>query len=795
MSNRGLGDARETPRSQAFCAHAITSTEDLFIIPDASKDPRYVRRTVHLFIQSFCVHDDAFSIESVLTNIFCIHDVLVYRRFKNNPLVTGPPNIRFYAGAPLIAPENYKLGTFCAISPIARPEGLSYEEKQNLRELSAMAVDIMVKRRRKRERDSSQNAQLIACTAHDLLTPLSGIDMSLSLLRDDEDFMKKLGNSQAESIEKAAACSEVLQDICTNVRDAFSQSKSALEMSSSQSEYSSFNVDGLIDRLYTVMNSVPKEAPLSITVNPDVPKEIISDAPKLFRCALNLLIIACARTKTGGVSLNFSVQSGTPRQKLVVTCEDSAPAIPLEKYKYLFKSYAGHLDKDDNDSARKQQYEISPGLSLFSVASILSTVNGEYGFKPRTKDRTSGSSNGTKSEVSGSTFWFSIPFHTQGRDHQGIQTHLNRLGSKKDDLSTEGADETVSKLNDALNSLISGYEELLTREEPAKPERQKRALVIEDSVVVRKMLAKILTKLGYDVVQAENGLEGLNELKGSLFDVTLCDFLMPVMDGLDCVQQYRDWEKEHRPWFSQKIIGISAHASKIDIEKGKEAGMDDFKPKPVTLKQLSTLLKSEDLIAVSKKLDEMEIESTNLPTRPTKSLESHPSKERPLIRKRSSSLQSMLEDADLHLSCLIISPPAAGHLKTLKSVLTQRKWVSSVVSSEKQALNFLRMRPWHLVLVDDTMSEVIYDYREWETHHREEKLQNITLMSEGVSLGSTSNADFAIQLPTGVNDIIGKPTTAGAFTSLLEKTELAHCFRQNAEKEATCDRSKSPVPR
>jgi hypothetical protein len=110
MSNRGLGDVRETPRKVAFCAHAIQSTEDLLVVPNTLEDPR----------------------------------------FRNNGLVTGAPHIRFYAGAPLICPEGYKLGTLCVIDTKARPHGLTLMEKQNLTELAALVMEAMVNRRKER---------------------------------------------------------------------------------------------------------------------------------------------------------------------------------------------------------------------------------------------------------------------------------------------------------------------------------------------------------------------------------------------------------------------------------------------------------------------------------------------------------------------------------------------------------------------------------------------------------------------------------------------------------------------
>jgi len=111
-SKIGLG-AAETPREVSFCAHALGQTE-LLIVPDATRDERFAR----------------------------------------NPLVTGEPGIRFYAGAPLVTPDGEVLGALCVIDQV--PRTLTPGQQQALRVLSGQVMTQFELRRRSRELQASE---------------------------------------------------------------------------------------------------------------------------------------------------------------------------------------------------------------------------------------------------------------------------------------------------------------------------------------------------------------------------------------------------------------------------------------------------------------------------------------------------------------------------------------------------------------------------------------------------------------------------------------------------------------
>lgn len=118
------------------------------------------------------------------------------------------------------------------------------------------------------------------------------------------------------------------------------------------------------------------------------------------------------------------------------------------------------------------------------------------------------------------------------------------------------------------------------------PEKSLRVLLVEDNPVNQKVALLILRKLGLRADVAANGLEALNALEGSNYDVVLMDIQMPVMDGLEATRKIRAIWAER----SIKIIAITAHALDFTREDCIAAGMDGYITKPIKMEDLELLI-------------------------------------------------------------------------------------------------------------------------------------------------------------------------------------------------------------
>jgi len=158
-------DVQQTPRAHAFCAHTIIDPTGVMVVSNARED----------------------------------------QRFAENPLVTGDPNIAFYAGISLLTPEGMALGSLCVIDTV--PRKLNEQQIWSLKVLAKQVIAQMELRKKllllcetnRRLAETNQFMQQFATTAaHDIKNPLTTISMSAELLtRHLENSGDKKGHNLA----------------------------------------------------------------------------------------------------------------------------------------------------------------------------------------------------------------------------------------------------------------------------------------------------------------------------------------------------------------------------------------------------------------------------------------------------------------------------------------------------------------------------------------------------------------------------------------------------------------------
>ncbi len=115
----------------------------------------------------------------------------------------------------------------------------------------------------------------------------------------------------------------------------------------------------------------------------------------------------------------------------------------------------------------------------------------------------------------------------------------------------------------------------------------KKILVAEDSSVIQNLTKKILTLQNYEISAVKNGKQVLDKLDSEAYDLILMDIHMPVMDGMECARAIRKLSGDVA---SIPIIAITGNANNYSMEDFKEAGIDEFVPKPLNYDNLVTVV-------------------------------------------------------------------------------------------------------------------------------------------------------------------------------------------------------------
>ncbi|TGM40552.1 GAF domain-containing sensor histidine kinase [Leptospira levettii] len=326
-SHHGL-KARETPRSLAFCSHAILGDE-LFVIPNAKRD----------------------------------------NRFKNNPLVNGDPNVIFYAGIPLALDDQIKLGTLCVIDN--KPRELNEEQLQMLRLLGKQTVRLLQMRKdrdkleiekRSAERANAAKRDFIAAISHDIRNPLNSLLGMSEMIRE-----QPIPESIHHYVNHIKNAGEVILNL---VNDTIELSR--LEENASVLNNEWFHLSQCLDVYHNFFKQETKRKKIEFQLKNEISETVylLSDKRKLEKIIWNLTANAVKFTHHGSVDCHVYLETKADENaNLIIEIKDTGPGISPEIKDRLFQKYNEFVPEGCEISGS--------GLGLSIVKLSLEEMNGE----------------------------------------------------------------------------------------------------------------------------------------------------------------------------------------------------------------------------------------------------------------------------------------------------------------------------------------------------------------------------------------------------------------------------------
>jgi signal transduction histidine kinase/FixJ family two-component response regulator len=375
--------------------------------------------------------------------------------------------------------------------------------------------------------DSANQAksEFLANMSHELRTPLNGILGYAQILQQS----RSLEDKEKKGVNIINQCGTHLLNLINDILDLSKIEARKMELHPVELHFPSF-IQGVVE--ICQIKAQQKGITFTYESDPNLPMGVEADEKMLRQVLMNLLSNAIKFTEQGRVRLivqALSTSSEPPtKHRLRFEVEDSGIGIKSEDIAKIF------LPFEQVGSIKKQSE--GTGLGLAISQKIVEMMGGTLQAR-------------SQLEV-GTTFWFEI------------------------ELQETAQWNTLTSIASVDGNII-GFEG-----------QQRQILVVDDRWENRSVVVNLLEPLGFTMLEAENGQEGLEKVREYQPNLVITDLAMPVMDGHEMIAQLR--QSSEIP-SDLAIIVSSASVFESDRQKSLEAGANDFLPKPI---QKETLLQS-----------------------------------------------------------------------------------------------------------------------------------------------------------------------------------------------------------